>query len=115
MGEQHDCLQIKEITEVTESVKRAHERLDEHKERMDKLEDSNVILHEMNTNIKLMVQQNGYRDIKVETIEKDVKEIKEKPNKNWDKVKWTIITVVSTSLALFILSKLPEFLLTLAK
>lgn len=107
---EHDCLKIKEITEVTESTKRAHIRLDDHKERMDRLEDNNKILHEMNTNIKVMVEQNSYRDEKVDTIEKDVKEIKEKPRQNWDKVKWTVITVLCTSLALFVISQVPNWI-----
>lgn len=116
-----ECTKVKEITEVTESSKRAHERLDEHKERMDKLEESNKILHEMNTNIKVMVEQNTHRDNKIEGIENslkgvkdDVKKIIEKPKENWDKVKWTIVTVVCTSLALFILSQIPSWLTGLA-
>jgi len=113
MAEIHECLKIKEITINTASIERAHERLDEHKKLIDRQDENFSILHEMNTNIKLIVQQNGVRDEKVGIIEKDVKEIKDKPKRDWDKVKWTIITLVCTSLMLFVLSKLPEWLTSL--
>lgn len=111
----HECLYVKEITELKSSIERLEERLDEHKERMDKLEESNKILHEMNTNIKVMIEQNYARDKKIEGIEKNVKEIIDKPRQNWEKVMWTIITVISTGVAMYLLGKLPEVIAFLTK
>lgn len=118
----YECTKVKEITEVTESSKRAHERLDEHKERMDKLEDSNKILHEMNTNIKIMVQQNQHRDEKIEGIQEtvkgvqiDVKNIKEKPQKDFEKYKTVIVTCIITAVTMAFLMSLPTIISNLAK
>lgn len=94
------CYRDAEITEALEKAKSAHKRLN-------KLEEGNKILQEMNTNIKLMVQQNEWRDEKVETIEKDVKEIKEKPREDFNRIKWIFITVFCTALATAIFMSLP--------
>lgn len=91
------------------------ERLDEHKERMDKLEESNKILCEMNTNIKIMIEQNCIRDKKIEVIENNLKQIIDKPRQNLERVLWSIITVLSTGVVLFLLSKLPDLVNLITK
>lgn len=109
------CKKEGDIAEAIQLGKSAHHRLDEHKERMDKLEDNNKILHEMNTNIKLMVQQNSYRDTKVEGIEEDVKEIKGKPQKSFEKYKAIVISVVLTAITMAILLSLPTIISNIGK
>ena len=109
------CTSKGEISTAIELGKSAHKRLDEHKDRMDKLEENNDILHEMNTNIKLMVQQNGYRDLKVDTIEKDVKTIKTKPSENREKIKWIIVGILVSSLMVAVIQSLPLIITNLVK
>jgi len=101
------CVRDSEITEALEKAKSAHKRIDDHNERMNKMDDNNKILHEMNTNLKLMVQQNEQRDIKVEGIEKDVKDIKDKPHETFNRIKWIFITVFCTAFATAIIMSMP--------
>jgi len=94
------CNSKAEITEAIQLGKSAHHRLDEHKERMDASDKNYSVLHEMNTNIKLIVQQNGYRDTKVDSLEKDVNVIMNKPLQTYEKVKWIVIGVVLSSIVI---------------
>ena len=98
------CTSKAEITEALHYAKSAHHRLDECKQRMDKLEENTQILHEMNTNIKLMIQQNQQQDRKIEHIEKDVNVIKEKDGKEYNKLKWLIVSILVTSVITFLIT-----------
>ena len=92
-------------------------RMENVETRMDKYEEDRKVLYEMNTNIKLIAQGSVYQNEKIDSIAtvqqeqgKEIKEIKESPMKNWNKVKWTIVTAIATSAVIFILSNLPEFI-----
>ncbi len=109
------CKNEGSIAEAIQLGKSAHHRLEEHKERMDRLEDNNKILHEMNTNIKLMVQQNDYRDTKVEGIEKTIKGIVSKPQETFSRVLWIIVSVVITAFTTAVIISLPTIFQNLGK
>lgn len=116
------CVSQGEISEAIQLGKSAHHRIDEHKDRIDKLEENNKILHEMNTNIKLLVQQNGYRDRKVDGIEENVKfvsnevlAIREKPLIVLNKIVWIVATVIVTALTTAIIVSLPTIISNLGK
>lgn len=48
-------------------------------------------------------------------VKNDVKEIKEKPIKNWEKVKWSIITLLSSGTVLYLISHLDDLAKFLTK
>lgn len=82
---------IERLAKVEQSEKSAHHRLDEHETKINELSNVYVALTKV--------------DDKVTNVEKDVvemkgdlKEIKEKPVKNWDKVVSTIIGTVAGAL-----------------
>lgn len=80
---------VERLVKVEQSEKSAHHRLDEHESKINELSNVYVALTKV--------------DDKVTSVEKDVsemkcdiKDIKDKPRKNWDKVIHTIIvTIVS--------------------
>ena len=109
------CTSKGEISTAIELGKSAHKRLDEHTDRMDKLEKANDILYEMNTNIKLIVQQNSYRDTKVDTIERDVEIIKTKPNEDREKIKWIIIGILVSYIMITLIQLLPLIITNIGK
>ena len=93
------------------------EGMAEVKREVSEIRDDHKILHQMNTNIEIIALGNKHQNEKIDIIArtqinqgKEIKEIKEKPMKDWDKVKWTIITVVCTSLTMYVLSQLPKFI-----
>lgn len=83
---------MERLVAVEASVKSAHHRIDE-------VQESQKILMEMNTNIRLLVEQNKVQDQKLENVEKDVKELKEKPNKRWETVVAAVITALCSGIA----------------
>jgi len=90
---------MERLVAVEASVKSAHRRIDG-------VEESQKILMEMNTNIRLLVEQNKVQDQKLErqdqrleSMDKDIKELKEKPAKRWDHIVTTIITVICSGFA----------------
>jgi predicted RNase H-like nuclease (RuvC/YqgF family) len=98
-----DC--AKQIQEALSYGKSAHHRIDD-------LEKDNKILHEMNKNIAVLAANYENQGKKIECIESDlkdiknrpvpdvsgivsdVKELKEKPAKRWDTVTTVIITAI---------------------
>jgi phage-related minor tail protein len=93
---------IERIRGVEESTKSAHLRIN-------KLEENQEILMDMNASIKALTEQskgqkedmlNFKKDIKedINEVKNDVKELKEKPAKRWETIVTTIITVFVSGL-----------------
>lgn len=113
--DKHDCLKVKEITNLKADV-------DNLKEKVINIEESQKVLHEMNTNIKIMVEQNTYRDKEIQNVQtsivnvqSDIKEIKEKPQKDYDRIKWTIITILITGSTTAVLTNLGNIIRVLGQ
>ncbi len=81
---------VERLKSVEDSTKSAHHRIDAVKE-------DQKILHEMNTNIKLLAQQGTTQACEIKDIKCDVKELKEKPGKRWDLIITVIITTIASS------------------
>lgn len=81
--------------------------------RIDKVENTLELLHDMNTNIKLIAEQNKVQNEKMDNLSIEVKSqgieikaIKEKPAEEWNKTKTTIKTIILTAVLVAILSNL---------
>lgn len=79
--------QIKELTETTSRSK-------SNTHRIDKLEEQQALLHEMNKNIAVIAEQTKDTKEDVTGLKKDVEEIKSKPNKLIDKMKENALGVI---------------------
>jgi len=93
---------LERLVAVEQSAKSAHKRID-------KLEENQEILLEMNTNIQKLAEQtksqkedlqNFKVDIKedINEVKSDIKDLKEKPGKRWDLIVTAIISAVATGL-----------------
>ncbi len=82
----------KYIQKVTENEQRSKSN----SHRLDNVEERTELLHEMNTNIMLIAQESKGTTQKVNKIEKDIDEIKQKPSKRFDLVIAAAITAIVT-------------------
>ena len=83
---------MERVTKVEESTKSAHHRID-------KVEEDQKILLEMNTNIKLLAEQSKGNTEDIKSMQSDVKEMKEKPSKRWDSVVNAFVVAIASGLA----------------
>lgn len=90
---------IKELAELEEQVKHNKEKIIEHDDKINKLSDVYVALTEVKSETKQM-------NAKVDRIETDVKEIKEKPAQKFEEIKMVIITGVVSAIIGFILGQI---------
>ena len=81
------------------------ERCKSNTHRIDNIEKTQNILHEMNGNIKVLAEQTKTQGDEIKSIKKDVTDIKSKPGKRWDIVITTIITVIVTVMVTYLISK----------
>ena len=93
--------QLRELTQTTERSK-------SNTHRIDKLEEQQALLHEMNKNIAVIAEQTKDTKEDVSGLKTDVEELKSKPNKLLDKLKenafGTIIgTLIGAILSLILL------------
>lgn len=79
--------QIKEMAETT-----ARSKSNTH--RIDKLEEQQTLLHEMNKNIAVIAEQTKDTKEDVTGLKKDVEEIKSKPNRLIDRAKENALGVI---------------------
>lgn len=93
----------KDIQAALESTRSAHHRIDGIEDDIAGIKSDNKILHEMNTNIAVLASNYENQSKKVDCIESDVKELKEKPAKRWDLVLTIAITAVVTYLISLVL------------
>lgn len=90
---------IKELAELEEQVKHNKEKIIEHDDKINKLSDVYVALTEVKSETKQM-------NAKVDRIETDVREIKEKPAQKFEEIKMVIITGVVSAIIGFILGQI---------
>ncbi|MCT4542910.1 MAG: hypothetical protein N4A63_05170 [Vallitalea sp.] len=92
------CISEGDIMEALQYAKSAHHRADSIEKRLDKIEDSQEILYNMNTNLEKLIEQNKYRDKQIQSNTDNINILKDKPAKRWDDLIKTIITVITTAL-----------------
>ena len=95
---------IEKLAALESSTKSAHYRLDTLEDKIDAIENKQDIMHEMNTNIKLIAQNQDNQGKEIVTIKTDLKDLKEKPAKRWDLVGTVAITAVASGLVGYVLS-----------
>ncbi len=102
---EHDEMVSKIIT-LEGSMKTIYNRVDDIDDKLDTIENKQDIMHEMNTNIKIIALNQENQNKEMVTIKTDVKELKEKPGKRWDTLTTVIITALITGTITFALSKI---------
>ena len=107
---QHYAENMKMLVEVCESSKSAHIRINETNARLQKLKDNYELLHNMNANIKIITQEQINQNDKIKGIGEDLKELKEKPMREWSKIKTAIVTAILTTIAVATLTNFDAFL-----
>lgn len=98
------------IASIENSLKTAHKRID-------KVEETTKLLHEMNTNIRLLFEQIKSQNEEMRSIKTEVKDLNDKVDRleekplletkeNVSKVKWLIISSVIGGIVGYIYSQL---------
>lgn len=90
---------IKELAELEEHVKNNTKRIDTHDKKIEDLSKVYVALTEVKSETKQM-------NVKVDRIETDVREIKEKPAQKVEEIKMVIITGIVSAIVGFILGQI---------
>lgn len=90
---------IERLVQNEQRSKSNTKRLDEHEEHIKEL--SNVYVALTKVDDKVSNVENDVSEIK-----KDLKDIKEKPSKNWDNLKWIIVTRNCNSSSGFLFGKI---------
>ena len=122
--EQDERVNIHErLTSLEGSMKTIFNRVDCHDIEIKDIKTDNKILHEMNTNIAVLAKNYEYQGKKIDCIETDlkelknrpipditeletdVKELKEKPAKRWDALTAVLIATIVGGIAGIIISK----------
>lgn len=111
------------LTTLEGSMKTIFNRADAIDDKLDTIENKQDIMHEMNTNIKIIALNQENQNKEIVTIKTDVKELKETPNKEfaalkaevkvlqekpgkrWDTLTTVVITALVTGTITFVLSK----------
>lgn len=96
---------IERLTAVEQSTKSAHHRID-------KLEEAIAILHEMNTNIRLLTEQNLIQNTEIKEIKEDINTVsnkvdylEKKPLMELYQLKWIVLSAIVSGLVGYYLSK----------
>lgn len=97
---------VEEITTLKGSMKTAFNRLDGIDDKLSAIEEKQDIMHEMNTNIKLIAQNQENQGKEITSIKADVKDLKDKPAKLWNVVVAAVITLIVSGIGGFILGKI---------
>jgi predicted RNase H-like nuclease (RuvC/YqgF family) len=111
------------LTKLEGSMKTAYNRLEDVEIEVKDIKSDNKILHEMNKNIAVLATNYEYQGKKIDSIETDlkdlknrpipditelegdVKELKEKPGKRWDTLVTVIITVIASGIVGYFIGK----------
>ena len=94
--------------EIEITVAKHCEQLKQHDKDIEKLQDQYQLIYEMNTNIKLLVQQGTTTNKEITEIKDDISGMKidinevktcdsKKDAQSWDKLKWLLIGAVLTA------------------
>lgn len=89
---------VERLVKVEQSEKSAHHRLDEHENKINELSNVYVALTKVNDKV-----ENVEKD--VTEMKSDIKDIKDKPTKNYEKLIWLIVSSVVTTVLGFFLGK----------
>lgn len=100
-----DDKMIERVTTLERDLKTAFKKLNEHDDAIREIRSDQKILHEMNANIAVLAKSQEYQGKKIDAIEADIKDLKERPVKRWDALISVIITAIASGLIGFILSK----------
>ena len=114
---------IERVTRLEDSMKTIFNKVGDVKLEIKEIKSDNKILHEMNTNIAVLAENYKNQGKKIETIETDlkdlkdrpipditelecdVKDLKSRPGKRWDTLTTVIITAIASGILGFVLSK----------
>jgi archaellum component FlaC len=94
------------LTSLEGSMKTIFNRVDSVDDKLESIENKQDIMHEMNTNIKIIALNTENLGKEVNLVKADVKDLKEKPGKRWDTLTTVIITAIASGLITFILSNI---------
>ena len=94
---------IRKVTSLEGSMKTIFNRVEAVEEKVKSVENKQDIMHEMNTNIKLIAQNQENQGKDITDLKCDVKDLKEKPGKRWDALTAVIIAAMATGLVGFLL------------
>lgn len=118
----HICFNKGDIAEALQSTKAAHKRIDVMEERIGKLDDKFNLIHEVNTNIQVLIAENKFREAKMDTFGKEIKSIadslnsaKEEPIKEMKGIKNTIRTIIITAIVSGVITNFGEVMKIFAK
>lgn len=114
---------IERVTRLEDSMKTIFNKVGDVKLEIKEIKSDNKVLHEMNTNIAVLAENYKNQGKKIETIETDlkdlkdrpipditelecdVKDLKSRPGKRWDTLTTVIITVIVSGILGFVLGK----------
>jgi len=94
------------VTSLEGSMKTIFGKNKELEDRMDAIENKQDIMHEMNTNIKIIALNQENQSKEIVTIKCDVKDLKEKPGKRWNTLETVIITALVSGAIALVLNKI---------
>jgi hypothetical protein len=115
---------IERVTTLEGSMKTIFNRVNGVEIEIKEIKTDNKILHDMNTNIAVLAKSYEYQGKKIDTIEtdvkdlkdrpipditeleSDVKELKDRPGKRWDTLTVVVITAIASGAIGIILSKI---------
>jgi hypothetical protein len=101
-----DQVMIERLTKLEGSMQTIFNRVDVIDAKIVVLENKQDIMHEMNTNIKIIALNQENQGKEIVTIRADVKELKEKPTKKWDSLTTVVVTALVSGVITFALTKL---------
>ena len=96
----------KDHSNCMERIRATEERSKSNTHRIDRCEENQEILMEMNKNIGILAEQYKTQSEKLTRLEKDVNDLKHVPVKRWESIVTTIITVFVSGLAGVLLAQI---------
>lgn len=90
---------INKLIETEQRSKSNEKRLDEHARKIEDIHDLTYSVKELAIEVKNMREDINKVDNRLNVLE-------EQPGKNWDKLKWIVITGIATAILGFVLGKI---------
>ena len=94
-----------ELSDLAERISRVEEREKSNTKRIDSLEKQTEAIQTLATNVAVMAEKVDGTGRKVDTLVKDVSEIKSAPGKRWQAVAEKIIVTVVAAIVGFVLAR----------
>ena len=92
--------------EIALKLQENTDRSERNEERIKKLEDENIVLHDLAKSVAVMAEQMKNMNKNVTALTSDVEEMKEKPAKRWDSLVENILWGVVGAVLAYFLSKI---------